>query len=46
MIGLFLWILFLMVYAIIVFDWWFILLIVVVAFMAANYDIKKKRKDF
>lgn len=44
MIGLFLWILFLMIYAIIVFPWWFLLIIAAVAYMAANYDIKKKRR--
>lgn len=46
MIGLFLWILFLMVYAILVFDWWFLLLIFVVAFLAANYDTRNKRRNF
>ena len=44
MIGLFLWVLFLIIYAFVVFPWWWLLLVVVVSLLAASHKNKRRFK--
>lgn len=44
MIGIFIWILFFMIYFFITFPWWFSLTIVVLSILAADWKINRKKR--